>query len=409
MELGRELLARAEPEPALAAFERALAIRPDDLNALVSRAAALIALGRPAEALMDYDRVLAVRPDLADVHNNRAAALAALGRHDAALQSLDRAIALNPEDPEPRWNKALVLLRLGRFEEGWRLYEARKAKRQPLGLRNYPQPEWTGAQPVEGRTVFLHAEQGLGDTLQFIRYAPLLAERGARVALSVQAPLVRLLKQLEPKVTVLGPHERPAEFDYHAPLLSLPGAFGTRLESIPASPRLVADPARVRDWSGRLGRRTKPRIGLAWRGGAGHVQDRSRSIGLARIEPLLDAEAEWVSLQKEVPEAERGRVAALPVRDFAPGLTDFADTAALVDRLDLMISVDTAVAHLAAAMGKPVWILLEFNPDWRWLIGRDDSPWHPSARLFRQPAPGDWNAVLDTVRRALAARFAAAG
>ena len=409
LKLGRALMARAEPEPALEAFERALAIRPDDLTAIANRAGALLALGRPAEALADYDRVLAARPDLADVHNNRAAALCELGRYEAALAAFDLAIGLALQDPDALWNKSLTLLRLGRYQEGWRLYENRKRKREPLGARTYPQPAWTGAEPLAGRTVFLHWEQGFGDTLQFIRYAPELARRGARVAVSVQEPLVRLLKQLEPEIAVLGPHQRPAEFDYHAPLMSLPLAFGTRLETIPASPRLAPEPALAFAWAERLGPPGKPRVGLAWRGSPGHVHDRGRSIPLGMLKPLIAPEADWISLQKDVSEIERESLATFRIRDVADALTDFAETAALIGGLDLVITVDTAVAHLAGVMGKPVWILLPFNPDWRWLVGRNDSPWHPSARLFRQPAPGDWEAAIDSVRQALAEAFGPAG
>jgi hypothetical protein len=265
---------------------------------------------------------------------------------------------------------------------------------------------WRGEQAIAGKTLLLHAEQGLGDTIQFCRFAKLAAARGATVLMELQLPLESLLADLDGVSSVLAQGETLPAFDYHAPLLSLPRAFDTRLDRIPAAiPYLHADPIHVGEWEAKLGDKALPRIGLAWSGSAEHKSDQKRSIPLAQMAELVSGHAQFVSLQKELRAADRVTLSERhDIRHFGDELHDFADTAALIEACDLVISADTAVAHLAGALGKEVWILLPFSPDWRWLLERDDSPWYPTARLFRQRAEGDWDSVIRRVASQLKER-----
>lgn len=399
------LLDLKRPEEALESCERALAIRPAFLDALINRGAILLDLKRPEEALASYQRALDIAPDDPVALSNRGNALLDLRRSDEALDSCMRAYAIKPDYADAHWNESLCRLRMGDYERGWREYEWRW-KRSPLmdQMKLVAQPLWLGEPPLAGKTILLHAEQGLGDTLQFCRYAPLLAAQGARVVLEVPPSLKAVCQTLAGVDTLLAAGEALPPFDLHTPLLSLPLALGTRLDSIPAEvPYLHADAQKVAAWKALLGQRTRPHIGLAWSGNPAHKKDRSRSLSFAELAELIDASAEFICLQKEIrsedEEAVRRQANLLIVSER---LKDFADTAALIEALDLVITVDTSVAHLAGAMGKPVWILLPFAPDWRWLLDRADSPWYPSARLFRQPQPGLWAPVMAELRRALA-------
>ncbi|MFC3070619.1 tetratricopeptide repeat protein [Phenylobacterium soli] len=434
--LGSVLMDLGRAAEALPAIDRALALAPDDAALLNERGNALAALRRAREALAAYDRVIALEPGLAQVHNNRgnalvllnrpgealpayaraaelapadpqpllnrAAALALLDRREEALTSFERAEALAPGDPTVLWNKSLLLLQLGRLVDGFALYEARKRTREPAGSAFADRPAWLGDGDIAGKTLLLHAEQGLGDTLQFCRYTPLARARGAKVVLRVQPPLKRLLQGLDPAIAVIGEDEAVPDFDIHCPLLSLPLAFGTDLTSIPADiPYLTPEPQLVAAWRDRLGPGAR-RIGLAWRGAPGHRNDHNRSLSLEALAPLFALSGEWISLQRDLTPEEADRLASLGVRAMGDELADFADTAALVASLDLVISVDTSLAHLAGALGAPVWVFLPANPDWRWLFGRADSPWYPSARLFRQRSLGDWTVPMAEVAQALA-------
>jgi hypothetical protein len=269
-----------------------------------------------------------------------------------------------------------------------------------------PQPLWLGEVGIEGKTILLHAEQGYGDTIQFVRYAPMVAERGTTVVLEVQASLKPLLAGLPGVSAVAGRGEALPPFDLHCPLMSLPLAFKTTVDSMPAAvPYLHAPGDRVEKWCGMLPDAKALRVGLAWSGSPKHKNDRNRSIALSRLAPLcMDRTMQFVSLQRDLRGADAETLGGVP-NVFAPGaaLQDFADTAAVISLLDLVISVDTGVAHLAGALGKPVWILLPFNGEWRWLADRDDSPWYPSARLFRQPKVDDWESVIARVQQEIGA------
>jgi len=392
-------------DEAVASYDRALALNPDHAEAHFNRGNALGDLNRFEDALASYDTAIALRPQFADAYHNRGTALRHLKRPDDAIADHDTAIALRPNSPDPPFSKALDLLTAGRFAEGWPQYEWRKKLPEPIAAGAYRQPLWTGAEDVRGKTVFLWWEQGLGDTLQFCRYGRLLRARGARVVMAVQDPLVRLLRQLEPDVMIIGGDRAPAEFDYHCPLLSLPLAFGTTLETIPSpTPYLQADPRLTAEWDSRLPRRGRMRVGVVWNGHPSHKNDRNRSLEIGQIAPLLATDAHWICLHKE---RRRSDAAASNGPEqpafFGDQLTDFAETAALIQNLDLVVTVDTSVAHLAGALGKPVWILLPYNSDWRWLLEREDSPWYVSARLFRQPAPNDWPSVIQRVTGELSA------
>lgn len=381
-------------EEALASFDRALALNPRLPAVLVNRANVLRELGRLAEALAGHDGALALAPGYAAAHHHRGILLMDLQRLPEAAAGFDRALALHPGDTEAEAAKAMALLMAGDFPRGLPLYE-RRVKLAPEAARG--QPPWLGETPVAGKTVLVWAEQGLGDTLQFCRYVPLLAERGARVVLQAQRPLLPLLESLTGADALIAPDEAPPAFDLHVPLMSLPLAFGTRLDSIPAPPAyLAADPAKAEAWSKRLGPRARRRVGLVWSGRAEHRNDRHRSLPLARLLAALPRGYDYVSLQQEVRPSDRAALAAHPeVRHFGDELRDFGDTAALVSLMDVVISVDTSLVHLAGALGKDTRLLLSrIGQDWRWLAGRGDSPWYPSMRLHRQGADGAWNGPL---------------
>jgi tetratricopeptide (TPR) repeat protein len=400
-------------EEALASYERALAIDPDFVEALNNCGNTLLKLGRRDEAVTCYERALAINPNHAEVLNNRSNVLAELGRHRDALASSSRATAVQPGYVNAQWNEALLRLRLGDFSGGLAKYEWRwKRDENAKKLRNFSQPLWLGQSPVAGRTILLHYEQGLGDTIQFARYATMLAKLGARVILEVQPPLKGLLSQIGDGIEVIGSGEEIPSFDLHCPLMSLPLAFRTELGTIPAGiPYLAVPSDRIDQWNDRMPKRQGLRVGLVWSGNATHKDDHNRSIVLARLASLFDTpNIDFVSLQKELREPDAQTLAADPrIADVGRHFGDFTDTAAAVAQVDLVISVDTSVAHLAGALGKPIWVLLPFCPDWRWLLDRDDSPWYPTARLFRQPRIGDWDSVIAQVRNALTLRAQASG
>lgn len=390
---------------ALASHEQAIAVRPDDAVALDNRAVTLHKLQRLEEALATLDQAIAARPDYAPAFSNRGVTLCDLGRFDDALASYDRAIALRPDYADAHFLKSLTSLVTGDFTRGWPGYEWRH--RAPVARLNPParsRPQWRGEGDIAGKTILLHSEQGFGDAIQFSRYVPLVAARGARVVLEVEPALRGLMTTLAGAAEIVIKGEALPDYDLHCPLLSLPMAFETRLETIPASaPYLQAPDSAVAAWKQRLDNMSGLKIGLAWSGNSNHVRDRERSMPLTQLEPLLKCDATFVSLQKQYRPGEAERLAQTGIRDVSADLHDFTDTAALIAALDLIITVDTAVAHLAGALGRPVWIMVTRAPDWRWLVDRDDSPWYPTARLFRQDERRDWSGVVARVQAALRA------
>src|ERR1700733_9889762 len=389
---------------ALASHERALAVQSDHAAALSNRGLSLHKLGRLDEALASYDRALALQPDYIDALVNRGVTLHDRKRFDEALASYDRAIALRSDHADAHFFGSLSRLLTGDFGRGWIEYEwRRKGASTGPSRRDFPQPLWLGSNEIADKTILLHSEQGFGDTIQFCRYVPLVAARGARVVLEVEEPLRELLTGLAGAARVIAKGDLLPDFDLQCSLLSLPLAFGTQLETIPrAMPYLRAPDRALLKWGTRLPTKRRPRIGIAWAGNAKHIRDRERSIALGNLLPLLDVDATFVSLQKEVRAADLETLKkGSNIIHFGHELDDFSDTAALISHLDLVISVDTAIAHMAGALGKPVWILLTHVPDWRWLLNRDDSPWYPTARLFRQSEIREWDSVITRVRDAL--------
>jgi tetratricopeptide (TPR) repeat protein len=406
------------PADALTSCDHAIALQSGYAEAWSNRANALSDLNRPLDAQASYQRALELAPGFVDAWNNLGLALIDTKQHEDALRSYEHALALGPDAAETHWNYSLCLLQMGRFEHGWREYEWRwQRHRIKASARGFAQPLWLGDFPLEGKTILLHAEQGLGDTLQFCRYAPLVAAQGAKVILEVPAELTRLLATLDGVSELVELGKPLPDFDCHVPLLSLPLAFRTDSASIPgATPYLFADRAAARHWGERLASdgAHSLKIGLVWAGGnRPHVAeirkyDARRSVALETLGPILDVsrpQTRFYSLQKG-PAAQQLRETpelAARIVDYTDEFIDFADTAAFVDNLDLVITVDTSVAHLAGAMGKPVWIMNRFDTCWRWQLDRTDSPWYPHARLFRQLTLGDWSTVVEAVRDALAA------
>jgi tetratricopeptide (TPR) repeat protein len=384
---------------ALASYDRALALWPDYAEALCNRGVTLHELGRFEEARSSYEQALAVRPGYAQAHCNLGVTLHELKAFDEALENYDRALAIRSDYAEAHFNEALCWLLLGDFARGLEKYEWRWECEQKREKRDFAQPLWLGSQEIAGRTILLHAEQGFGDTIQFCRYASSLAARGARVVLEVQRPLAALMRSLDGPVEVVVKGDPLPAFDMHCPLLSLPLASGTRSETIPAAcPYLRAPLELSRQWLKRLGD-GRPKIGVAWSGGPAH---RHRSMTLETLAPLFAHDATFVSLQKEVPDQDAASLKSLTgLIHFGGALESFADTAAIIANLDLVISVDTGVAHLAGALAKPVWVLLAVVPDWRWGLERHDSPWYPTARLFRQDASRRWDSVVARLRDTL--------
>ena len=399
---GNALLALGRVEAAIKEYDEALALAPGDAKALMNRASALFRIGRYEESIAGYDRLLAFVPGHAEALSARGQALQAAGRHHDALESYGRAIAISKEFAHAHFNQALALLTVGDYRGGFAQYEWRW-KRSGIVRRSLGKPLWLGEYPLGRKIILLHAEQGLGDTIQFVRYAPLLAHAGAGVIVEVQGELKPLLAGLD-GVTVIARGDALPAFDVHCPLGSLPLALKTELASVPAAiPYLRASEDRLAKWRSRLEALPGRRVALAFAGNPDHINDRNRSIALSRLRPLLATPGvSFVSVQRDVRDADREWLGDAALTHLGDELADFSDTAAVLALADLVITVDTSVAHLAGALGQPLWVLLPFWPDWRWTLDRA-SPWYPDARLFRQGADGDWDPVIEQVRAQLAA------
>jgi len=401
---GTALAALCRPEEALRDFDAALTLAPHHAGALYNRGNALLELGRAALALTAYDRALERAPHHAQAWNNRGRALQALNRHREAVESFGRAIALEADYADAHSNRALSLLTLGDLARGFAEYEWRwKRSGMTDTRRNYRGRLWLGEYPLARKTILLTAEQGLGDTIQFSRYAPLLARAGARVMLEVQPELKPLMSTLAGVASLNARGEALPPYDVHCPLGSLPLVLATEPASIPADiPYLAAEEARLARWREALAGLPGKRVAFAWAGHAKHPNDRNRSIDLKLWAPLLTREGvSFVSIQRDLRAEDAARLADLRVTHLGDRLDDMADTAAVIALADLTIAVDTSVVHLAGALGRTVWVLLPISPDWRWTLSGERSPWYPQARLFRQPAPGDWPSVLTQIGAAL--------
>lgn len=354
----------------------------------------LLALQRHEDALLCLDLLLAVKPDFVEALNNRAATLRELGRIEEAIESVDRALAIDPDNLESNWHRSMLYLLCGDLPRGFALYERRWEHGDDAPRRRASNlPLWLGQENLHGKTILVWGEQGLGDQIMMARYAPLLAQQGATVLLEVDTPLITLFKTLKGVKHVGKYGEFGDVADFQCPMMSLPLAFGTNLETIPNTVPYFSGPAgRLAHWEAKLGTKTKPRIGIMWSGGT-KARMRNRSILLKDFSKLLNLEiVEWISLQKDLRDSDRPAMSELhQLRHFGTEQDDFMDAAALCQLVDLVITIDTSVAHLAGALAKPLWVLLPFSADWRWMLRGDNSPWHPTARLFRANDHRSWS------------------
>ena len=399
---------------AVDSFGKAIAVNPNSAEAVNNRGAVLVRMFQPAEALPDFERAISLSPGYADAYINSGNALKGLARFPEALDKLDRALSIRPDDLTATWSKAILKLTVGDFRAGWPLYESRLLLEPARSSqRPFDQPRWTGAEPISGKTLLVHAEQGLGDTVQFARYIAAVEAMGAKVVFEVQPVLKRLLGSLRMRGTLIGRGEPLPEFDYHIPLLSLPLAMQTDLATIPGNvPYLSVDPDAVASWSQRLAALPGFKVGIHWHGNPTAEKLsalQARSFPLALLAPLARLEGvSLVSLQKGPGAEQREQVefssAIAQLTDPAyMGADELAtETAAILKGLDLVITGDTALAHLAGALAVPVWLAAQFVPDWRWLMDRSDNPWYPTLRVFRQRTPGDWQELFERMATELA-------
>ena len=401
-------------DAALASFNRAIENRDGFAEAYANRAVTQSELQLVDAAIASCDAAIAIKDDYAEAHSNRGLLLQEVKQWDAAIASCNRAIALRRDYADPYFNRSIVRLLHGDFQNGWIDFEWR-CKHQGgttrRERRDFPQPRWLGAEALDGRAILIYSEQGLGDTLQFCRYVRLLADQGATVLLEVQTPLAGLLSRVQGIAQILTAKDPLPDFDYHCPMLSLPLAFKTDLATIPTALRyLSADASDVSRWRARLGEKSKIRVGLMWSGNPGNKRDRYRSIPLSELLRHLPGGFQYVSLQKEMREIDAETLRSNPqIMNLADEQQDFDDVAALCECVDLVISVDTSVAHLSGALGRETWILLSSTPDWRWLLDRTGSPWYPTVELYRQdPTDAGWGPVLERLSADLLSRFPSA-
>ena len=388
-------------------YQAAINLKPDYAEAHCNLGLSQQEMGQEDLALVSYARALALNSRLATAFNNRGNLLRARGQFAEAWHDYHEALALDSDLVEANYNSGQLALIQGDFESGWRGYEWRRKTEEAraYATRTFPQPAWNGKSALQGKRILLYAEQGLGDTIQFCRYTKLVAALGAHVTLEVQPALGELLADIGGVSDLILAGSPLPPVDYQCSLMSLPAAFKTTLETIPCDiPYLYADPQRVERFRQIQGPRVRPRVGLVWSGNPLQSNDRNRSVALSRFIACLPREFEYYSLQKEVRDPDAAKLRSsrdVGIRELP--LNSFLDTAALLETLDLVVSVDTSVAHLSGAMGKKTWVLLCYLPDWRWLWGRKDNPWYPSATLYRQPAPNDWESVMSEVKADLLA------
>ncbi|HVT87836.1 MAG TPA: tetratricopeptide repeat protein [Tepidisphaeraceae bacterium] len=386
MEVGLELL------------RRAIVTKPNDAYYISDLGHALLNAGKSRDAIAEFRRALQINPMLAGTWNTLGGAYLRLGDLDSAMENYVQALKLQPDFSLCRYNLSMAMFLKGDLEGAWSLAESRwEAKELGLTIQNFAQPRWDGSD-LNGRRILLYAEQGFGDAIQFVRYVPMVQAQGGRVILAVAGELVRLMKQLPDVKQIVAHGDAMPAFDLQCPLLSLPGIFKTKLDTIPVRvPYLQAKNDHSR-WRKRMGEVNKKKIGLVWAGRPEHRNDANRSLKFRQLAPILDDKFIFYSLQKG-PASEQARTTNLI--DWTNEIKDFADAAGLMENLDLIITVDTAAAHLAGAMGKVVWVLLPFLPDWRWMMKREDSPWYPTMRLFRQPTIGDWETPIRQITEEL--------
>jgi tetratricopeptide (TPR) repeat protein len=395
---GIALFRKGEIESAIVAYQRALALQANLVEAHANLGNALLHVGRLDDAIAVFQRALALRPDQPDVDHDLANALRESGCLDEAIAAYQRSLATRPQFADSHFGLAWTYLLKGDFQRGWAEYEWRNGLRDAAPhARHFLQPRWAGAE-LHGQRILLYAEQGFGDTFLAFRYVPIVRARGGQVVVQCPSPMLRLLAAQPGIELAVEDGQAPPPFDFQCPFMSLPGVFGTMLDTIPAQfPYLFAQSDLVEIWKERVNEAAGAmKVGLVW---SGKPVPRNRSVPLSRLSPLDQiAGVRWHSLQVgDAAASARTPPASMHLTDWSGQLADFAETAALIANLDLVITIDTAVAHLAGAMGKPVWVMLQFVPDWRWLLDRSDSPWYPTMRLFRQPRPGDWGSIISKI------------
>ncbi len=401
-------------DTAIASYDQAIALEPENVEAWSSRGVCLHVLNRPEEALASHDEALRLNPGDVSSWANRGNSLLALGRFDDALDSYDKSIKLHEDHPDTLFNRSIVRLLTGDFERGLEDYEWRKHKKRAVADRHFDKPLWLGAQDLAGKTILVHDEQGFGDTIQFCRYLPRLSQRGAKVLFFLKPQLTALMRSLKSDIELIDEEVKSLAFDVHCPLMSLPLAFGTDVTTIPNQvPYLEAEPERVDRWAGRIGR-GKLTIGICWQGSVRRF-DRGRSFSVTEFSGISKIPGvHLISLHKGAGETQLDKLPEdMAVEtlgeDFDAGSDAFLDTAAVMTCCDLIITSDTAVVHLAGALGRPVWLALRHVPDWRWLLDRPDTPWYPTMRLFRQTAPDDWQSVFSAMETELRQQLGEAG
>lgn len=390
-------------QDAIAAMNDVLRLRPKMPEAYNTMGVCLCNLTKHKNAISFFRKALKLKPDNPSAYNNLGNALCAMGLYDESIGAYHRALAQRPNYPAAHLNLGMILLMKENFVRGWPEYEWRWRLDDPRMRLSLNKPWWDGG-PLQGRTILLYNEQGFGDAIQFCRYIPQVAAQGGKVILSCQPALAGLMHQLKGVSQIVFPRQPIPKHDFHCPLLTLPGVLGTTLRTIPhIVPYLSADPKRANRWEPRIPKDKKLKVGLVWAGQPTHANDRNRSTSLAQLAPLAEVSGIWLcSLQKgKASQQIYKRSNALELSNWEKELKDFSDTAGLIANLDLVIAVDTSVAHLAGAMGKPVWVLIPFVPDWRWLLERENSPWYPTMRLFRQPRFGDWETPVQNIVAAL--------
>ncbi|MBY0419840.1 MAG: tetratricopeptide repeat protein, partial [Pararheinheimera sp.] len=401
---GAVLLELLQYQAAISCFDAALQSKPNYESAFNNRSIALWKLNLLDEALTSVDKAIELKPDYAEAYVTKANVLIAKNLLTDALVCFDKAIYLQPAYADAYWNKSLLQLLIGDFRGGWENYEWRwKIKDGLLKKVDLKLPLWLGKDSLRGKHILLHWEQGLGDTIQFSRFLPLVTEQANTVVAIVQSPLIELISAAYPDVHFqLKEDPLPTGIDFYCPLLSLPLALNSCPDTIPFSKGyLSADADKIRYWSALLGEQKSLRVGLAWSGSEGHKNDGNRSIRLEQLIPFLPSGCEYVCLQKDIRQSDEAALSGSQIRCFSEQLNDFTDTAALCELMDLVISVDTSIAHLSGALGKSAWVLLPYRPDWRWMLDRNDSVWYEKMLLIRQATAGDWESALLQLRTKL--------
>ena len=390
-------------DAAIDSYKQALKIKPDYAEAYYNMGVALNDKGDPEAAIESYKQALKIKPDYAEAYNNIGNVLKDQGDLEAAIDSYKQAININPDYAEAYYNLSLLHLLRGNLDEGFKYHEWRLKIKKPTAAPARTNLIWDGEQSLSGKHFVVYEEQGLGDIIQFCRYLPVLEQKGANVTFKVKSNLHALLQTMDSKTSLNTRLPEENKIDFELPMMSLPLALKTTVETIPAQiPYLYADDQRKKRWNEKLGNKTVTRIGLVWSGSTWHKNDHNRSLLLNQLTSLLVLPVEFHSLQKEVREIDIKTLTDFPkINQHQDDLLDFSDTAALIDEMDLIISVDTVVAHLSGAMGKKTFILLPYSPDFRWMLDRADSPWYPTATLFRQPSVGDWDSVISEIRQLL--------